>query len=369
MIAASNLELCKSRSPSSAAATDSSSRHLEFFARLNQPRDPSSSTSSVNTEDHERDGTIFSVSRMMPGVEFCYHRRGTADQHVACLPATSTLETRPGRLPNEILQRIFPLQQSSVLDLVLTRCNGDLVKAIEQLLAVQDTLHVHHGRHLYNLHSSSYPQQNFRHNQQLSNAVAGSYDEVPPNGSDGGAAELAVGHDGLLGRFPTHTTLAQSTPLPLHSAFSRRAAAFTTVNLLAPTPPPHAAGVPPATPRTLSALPLLDDWKPLFSVGARYPPPSTMIPLLFGHHQPAGVYCQRRSINYETPAPLPAIFPVLHTSLAAEHYLHGIKIAAAAAGHVTASRAMANVAEVMHGSGRVLESSSASEEQGSMTSN
>ena len=52
---------------------------------------------------------------------------------------------RPGRLTNiEILERIFPLQKRHVLELVLTGCNGDLVKAIEQFLSVQDTCFVEH---------------------------------------------------------------------------------------------------------------------------------------------------------------------------------------------------------------------------------
>ncbi|XP_005096932.1 doublesex and mab-3 related transcription factor 3, truncated [Aplysia californica] len=48
---------------------------------------------------------------------------------------------RPGRLsPLEILERVFPLQRKSVLELVLQGCNGDLVKAIEHFLSAQDTV-------------------------------------------------------------------------------------------------------------------------------------------------------------------------------------------------------------------------------------
>ncbi|XP_060080715.1 doublesex- and mab-3-related transcription factor A2-like [Ylistrum balloti] len=47
----------------------------------------------------------------------------------------------PGHLNNlEILERVFPFQRKSVLELVLQGCNGDLVKAIEQFLSTQDTL-------------------------------------------------------------------------------------------------------------------------------------------------------------------------------------------------------------------------------------
>ncbi|KAK3580971.1 hypothetical protein CHS0354_006998 [Potamilus streckersoni] len=48
---------------------------------------------------------------------------------------------RPGRLNGlEILERVFPFQRKSVLELVLQGCNGDVVKAIEQFLCAQDTV-------------------------------------------------------------------------------------------------------------------------------------------------------------------------------------------------------------------------------------
>ncbi|XP_041357684.1 doublesex and mab-3 related transcription factor 3, truncated-like [Gigantopelta aegis] len=57
--------------------------------------------------------------------------------HVADTPTAY----RPGRLsPLEILERVFPLQRKSVLELVLQGCNGDLVKAIEHFLSAQDTV-------------------------------------------------------------------------------------------------------------------------------------------------------------------------------------------------------------------------------------
>ena len=52
---------------------------------------------------------------------------------------------RPGRLtPLEILERVFPLQRRSVLELVLQGCNGDLVKAIEHFISAQDTVAAQH---------------------------------------------------------------------------------------------------------------------------------------------------------------------------------------------------------------------------------
>ena len=62
---------------------------------------------------------------------------GKTDPHPSAIPTAF----RPGRLSNiEILERIFPFQKRTVLELVLQGCNGDLVKAIEHFLSAQDTL-------------------------------------------------------------------------------------------------------------------------------------------------------------------------------------------------------------------------------------
>ncbi|KAK3090264.1 hypothetical protein FSP39_010500 [Pinctada imbricata] len=61
----------------------------------------------------------------------------------ALIPQSAFL---PGRLSNlEILERIFPFQRKSVLELVLQGCNGDLVKAIEQFLSSQESILGQHG--------------------------------------------------------------------------------------------------------------------------------------------------------------------------------------------------------------------------------
>ncbi|CAI9739325.1 doublesex and mab-3 related transcription factor 3, truncated-like [Octopus vulgaris] len=87
---------------------------------------------------------------------------------------------RPGRLTNlEILERVFPLQRKSVLELVLQGCNGDLVKAIEHFLSAQDTLvaqhqhqqqqqqqqqqHQHHQHHRRDRHDVNHSQQQHHH--------------------------------------------------------------------------------------------------------------------------------------------------------------------------------------------------------------
>jgi len=46
---------------------------------------------------------------------------------------------RPGRLSNkDILQRLFPMHSGAVQELVLQGCNGDVVKAIEHFLSIQE---------------------------------------------------------------------------------------------------------------------------------------------------------------------------------------------------------------------------------------
>ena len=61
----------------------------------------------------------------------------TNGYHPSALPTAY----RPGRLSHvEILERIFPFQKRTVLELVLQGCNGDLVKAIEHFLSAQDTI-------------------------------------------------------------------------------------------------------------------------------------------------------------------------------------------------------------------------------------
>ncbi|CAG2162527.1 unnamed protein product [Oppiella nova] len=51
---------------------------------------------------------------------------------------------RPGRLsPLDVISRIFPHQKRSVLDLVLQGCNGDVVKAIEHFISINDAMVLH----------------------------------------------------------------------------------------------------------------------------------------------------------------------------------------------------------------------------------
>lgn len=59
---------------------------------------------------------------------------------------TIPADFRPGRLsPLDVISRIFPHQKRSVLDLVLQGCNGDVVKAIEHFLSLNDAMFLHHS--------------------------------------------------------------------------------------------------------------------------------------------------------------------------------------------------------------------------------
>ena len=74
----------------------------------------------------------------LPNLEKAHRHQSLYSRAHALIPPSSFL---PGRLSNiEILERIFPFQRKSVLELVLQGCNGDLVKAIEQFLSNQETL-------------------------------------------------------------------------------------------------------------------------------------------------------------------------------------------------------------------------------------
>lgn len=129
---------------------------------------------------------------------------------------------RPGRLSHmEILERIFPLQKKTVLELVLHGCNGDLVKAIEHFLSAQDTIIAQQQRKI-----------------------------------DTPSAPKAVSN-GKSAFNPPHPTL--------HSAFSPRAAAFTTEALLARRPhntrithnPPAPPMPPPIFAHSIATNPFL----------------------------------------------------------------------------------------------------------------
>lgn len=159
---------------------------------------------------------------------------------------------RPGRLSNlEILERIFPFQKRTVLELVLQGCNGDLVKAIEHFLSAQDTIMAQqhmtgtttrpqdipitsvNGFHPYMTAFSP-----FRNGSSLHSAT-----------SNGKMSLSSAGGGGVKSAFTPLSPPANGMYPGLHSAFSPRSAAFTTEALLNRTPAhmPHAPRGPPGS--------------------------------------------------------------------------------------------------------------------------
>ena len=133
---------------------------------------------------------------------------------------------RPGRLNNiEILERVFPFQKRTVLELVLQGCNGDLVKAIEHFLSAQDTIAQQH-HHMTTQHSRA-------ENNNIINAASSPY--LHPGLSQIHARNSLVNSSKavLSGVKSAFTPLSPTMPYPgVHSAFSPRAAAFTAEALL-----------------------------------------------------------------------------------------------------------------------------------------
>lgn len=154
--------------------------------------------------------------------------------------------TRPGRLTNvEILERVFPLQRKPVLDLVLTGCNGDLVKAIEQLVLLQDSYSAQRA-HLYQLF-----QQQQNHLHQRYQHLGGRRRSAMPDRLPLGIGGLPVGgaasqHGFVDSQLPTlNQTHANSAFAPPKlGAFSLPASSFITSGL----PPPRVLSfhTPPA---------------------------------------------------------------------------------------------------------------------------
>ncbi|KAL8597859.1 hypothetical protein ACOMHN_061392 [Nucella lapillus] len=120
-------------------------------------------TSSAPGAASQRSPVTSHVSRGGSGVQGGYtkpvrrHLTGPGDKNGTDQPIVAF---RPGRLsPLEILERLYPYQRRSVLELVLQGCNGDLVKAIEHFLSAQDTVTAQHQHQ---------QQQQQQHQQQVS---------------------------------------------------------------------------------------------------------------------------------------------------------------------------------------------------------
>ena len=148
-------------------------------------------------------------------------------------PSAIPTAFRPGRLTNiEILERIFPFQKRTVLELVLQGCNGDLVKAIEHFLSAQDTLLAQQQINLGGLPAgpaarSGAPTENSFHPY----LTAFSPFRQPPSGLNGSSKSPLGG--GIKSAFtPLSPSNSASGLGGLHSAFTPRSGAFSTDSLL-----------------------------------------------------------------------------------------------------------------------------------------
>lgn len=169
---------------------------------------------------------------------------------------------RPGRLSHlEILERIFPNQKRTVLELVLQGCNGDLVKAIEHFLSAQDTIQqqIQHERH--DKHTPPSPKSQSPPQQQPSPSSRPPVSEPSLPTSNGFNPYLAAAFSpfkppvtatpldktpGGPGNIKSAFTPLTPSPYPgLHSAFAPRS--FTADMLLARAPfmPPPRPGEHP----------------------------------------------------------------------------------------------------------------------------
>lgn len=169
---------------------------------------------------------------------------------------------RPGRLTNvEILERIFPSQKRNVLELVLQGCDGDLVKAIEQFLSVQDTFVAQHHQHQQQQlqHHASMLGQG--HHPRHGGTIAAGFGSPSAGGVNGHPASGALALNRIsiapsVAGIKSAFTPLSFAPYPgLHSAFTPRAAAFTTDALLGRTPTLPPGGTRPAIEAWLSAGP------------------------------------------------------------------------------------------------------------------
>ena len=99
----------------------------------------------------------------------------TAAQMVQELSNSSPADFRPGRLSSlDVISRIFPHQKRSVLDLVLQGCNGDVVKAIEHFLSLNDAMFLHHNHSGHNYSAFSDSQQRRREIEANMSPILGS---------------------------------------------------------------------------------------------------------------------------------------------------------------------------------------------------
>ena len=271
---------------------------------------------------------------------------------------------RPGHFSDiEILQRIFPRQRRTVLDRMLSGCNGDLAKAIGRLLCTQN-------EPVTGLELLPQPalqlQQLWR---QQPNTVAGGGHGRPAVCDAGGAQDArwmpaaAAAADAAHDRFVGRSAPIQYRPALADSAFLRPpSAALWSNGDFTPRPPAFT---------TDALLGLV--------VQGRLPPPLywSRPPLPIRPQSAAIGACSPRSTAAATPKSLTLLghrqhhHGTLHPGLVVEHYIRQMMVAAAASSAVGRAPlpAGARVGRAPAGTGpAVTVASSSAGHRGMMTS-
>ena len=186
-------------------------------------------TASPRVEQTKTSRPSSPASKDSPPAKKLKEDKPGGDPHPSAIPTAF----RPGRLTNiEILERIFPFQKRTVLELVLQGCNGDLVKAIEHFLSAQDTLLAQQQIGMGGLPAgaasrSGAPVENSFHPY----LTAFSPFRQPPSALNGSSKPPLGG--GIKSAFtPLSPSNSASGLGGLHSAFTPRSGAFSTDSLL-----------------------------------------------------------------------------------------------------------------------------------------
>jgi len=272
------------------------------------------------------------------------HRPRAVDPVQASLSSTSGVgltatTSRPtSRLTDiEILERVFPLQRRRDLDLALVGCDGDLARAIEQLLQKDDAL-------IDDARRRRHPYQSSPQHRQAIKADGDCSRSATRDGDGGGGADRSpVAGASLQDGFAARYRCFSSTSSQMHAAFvqplpppERLSAGLLRLNspyysprvagallgntaLAGPQPPPSPQ--PPAAP---AGLPALSSHTPLELLDrgwllSGFRPPVATNHFLFGH---------QRHRMMRVP---PAACTLSDGSLAASHYRQVMRAVAAAA--------------------------------------
>lgn len=135
----------------------------------------SSSTASSGSSSSSTSSTS-SVSSIDPGKDVDYLNQ---------LSQNCPNDFRPGRFTAiEMLSRLFPEQKRTILELVLQGCNGDVSKAIEHFISLNDAMMLHTGNRSAQLISS----EAYKHRAAVAAAAAAM---ITGNGTNGDSLSVS----------------------------------------------------------------------------------------------------------------------------------------------------------------------------------